>query len=164
MKMRMAVQVPLHQGHTGGFPASWGTLFSLVFTFLFASSIGPPKAHRPPLLSNLMALCISFQYHWTTNISSFQGLPGFLPGPYSSLRNNDSYLQTILLLTRELKISIFLNVQIYSTFCDSQIRFLPQQQSSSWEQHSVQWILNVNGKFIGILSDMFLQALNLDRG
>lgn len=95
--------------------------------------ICPPHTGIPTLASDVTSLCISFQYYWASNILLSQVWPRFSPGPYCMyLWKCDCYLDTISLLTREVELYFF-NLQIYSTFCDSQIRFEPQWQSYSWE-------------------------------
>lgn len=96
-----------------------------VHTFVFIS-IGPPKTYIPTLLSNFIALYISFQCYWTSNIYFFQRLHGFPPGPYCiCLRKDDCYLETILLLTRELEISTFLISKFIPHFVTEKLAFSP---------------------------------------
>lgn len=91
-------------------------------------------------------------YYWTGNIYFFQRLHGFPPGPYCiCLRRDDCCLETILLLTRELKIFIlFLISKFILHFVTVKLDLAPMAELP-WGQNSVQWILNVSGKFIRIL-------------
>lgn len=96
------------------------------FTLLFLCSIGSPKTYIPTLLSNFIALYISFLYYWTGNIYFFQRLHGFPPGPYCvCLKKDDCYLEAILLLTRELKISPFLISKFIPHFVTDKLDFSP---------------------------------------
>ena len=108
-------------------PGRMEALFFLMFMLLLLPSTGPPKTNISTLVFNLTALYISFWYYWTSNIYFFQKLHKFPPAPYCiCLRKDDCYSETILLLTRELKIfMLFLISKFILHFVTVKLDFSP---------------------------------------